>query len=44
MDIHLCDFSPAYAGNEINDYVYRVSSHPGFEELFIHFFFFFLSF
>lgn len=42
MDIHLCNFSPASAGNEISDYIYRVNSHPGFKELFIHFIFFFL--
>lgn len=41
MDIHLCNFSPASAGNEISDYIYRVNSRPGFKELFIHFIFFF---
>lgn len=43
MDIHLCNFSPAYAGNEINGYIHGVNSHPSFKELFTHFIFFFFS-
>lgn len=41
MDIHLYNFSLAYVGNEISDYICRVSFYPGFKELFIHLSFFF---
>lgn len=41
MNIHLCNFSPAFVGNEISDYIHRVSSHSAWKESFIHFLFFF---
>lgn len=43
MNIHLCNFSPAYVGNEISNYICRVSFYPGFKELFIHLSFFLLG-